>query len=44
MWQNNYYATCHNLGPSFTIIMYNGDQYFGKKIMSKNLHSAACHI
>ncbi len=26
-----YYATCCNLGLSLTIIMENGDQYFGKK-------------
>jgi len=31
MWQKNYCATCHNLGPSLTIIMDNGDQYFEKK-------------
>jgi len=26
-----YYAMCHNLGPSLTIIMDDGDQYFEKK-------------
>jgi hypothetical protein len=31
------YATCHNLGPSLTIIMDNGDQYFEKKIVQKSL-------
>ncbi len=43
---NFYYATCHNVEPSLIIIMDNGDQYFEKKIifMSKNLHSAMCHI
>ncbi len=30
MWQFFYCATCHNLGPSLTIIMDNGDQYFQK--------------
>jgi len=25
------YAMCHNLGPSLTIIMDDGDQYFEKK-------------
>jgi hypothetical protein len=34
----------HKLGPSLTIIMDNGDQYFEKKIMSRNLHNAACQI
>jgi hypothetical protein len=38
------YATCHNLKPSLTIIMDNGDQYFEKKTMSKNLHNATCKI
>jgi len=38
-----YYATCHNLGLSLTIIMDNGNQYFEKKL-SKNLYSATCHI
>jgi hypothetical protein len=39
---NFYCATCHNLSPSLTITMNDGDQYFEKKIifMSKNLHSA----
>ncbi len=46
MWQIFYYATCHNLGLSLTIIMNDGDQYFKKKIIftSKNLHSATRHI
>jgi hypothetical protein len=39
-----YCAICHNLGPSLIIIMDDGDQYFEKKIMSKNLHNAACQI
>jgi hypothetical protein len=26
-----YYATYHNFGPSLTIIMDDGDQYFEKK-------------
>ncbi len=39
-----YFTMCHDLGPSLTIIMDNGDQYFKKKIifMSKNLHNAMC--
>ncbi len=38
------YATCHNVIPSLTIIMDDGNQYFKKKInfMSKNLHIAMC--
>jgi hypothetical protein len=41
-----YCVTCHNLGPSLTSIMDDGDQYFKKIIifMSKNLHSAMCQI
>jgi hypothetical protein len=39
-----YCATCHNLGPSLTIIMDDGDQYFKKNIMSKNLHNATYYI
>jgi hypothetical protein len=38
-----YYATCHNLESSLTIIMDDGDQYF-EFLMSKNLHNATCHI
>ncbi len=34
---------CYNFGPSLTIIMDNGDQYFEKK-MSKNLHNATSQI
>jgi hypothetical protein len=30
-YDNFYYATCQKLGPSLTIIMDNGDQYFEKK-------------
>ncbi len=30
-----YCVMCHNFGPSLTIIMDNGDQYFEKKIMFK---------
>ncbi len=30
MWNFFYYAMCHNLAPSLTIIMDNGDQYFEK--------------
>jgi hypothetical protein len=37
-------AACHKLGPSLTIMMDNGDQYFQKTIMSKNLHNATCQI
>ncbi len=39
-----YCVTCHTFGPSSTITMDNGDQYFKKKIifMSKNFHSATC--
>jgi len=44
MLQKNYCAMCHNFGPSLTIIMNDGDQYFEKKIifMSKSLHSVTC--
>ncbi len=37
-----YCAMCHNFGPSFIIIMDDGDQYFENKIilMCKNLHNA----
>jgi hypothetical protein len=35
---------CHNLEPSLTIIMDNGNQYFEKQIMSKNLHNAMYYI
>jgi hypothetical protein len=36
----------HNIKPSLTIIMDDGDQYFEKKLnfMLQNLHSATCHI
>ncbi len=37
-------AMCHNLGPLLTIIMNDGDQYFEKQIMCKNLHNAMCQI
>ncbi len=33
--EKKYCATCHNFGPSLTIIMDNGDKYFEKKGMSK---------
>jgi len=39
-----YCVMCHNLEPSLTIIMDNGDQYFKKKFMSKNVHNATCQI
>ncbi len=40
-----YCAMCHNLRPSLTIIMNDGDQYFEKKIfMSKFFHSTMCQI
>ncbi len=39
-----YYAMCHNIKPSLTIIMNDGDQYFEKKIMSKNFHNVMCQI
>jgi len=35
---------CHNLGPSLTIIMDDGDQYFKIKIMSKKFHNMRCQI
>ncbi len=35
MWQKNYYAMCHNLRPSLTIIIDDGDQYFKKKLCPK---------
>ncbi len=41
--EKNYYATCHNLKPSLTIIMDDGDQYF-EFFMSKSLHNAMCQI
>jgi hypothetical protein len=44
MWQFFLLTTCRNLGLLLTIIMDNGYQYFEKKIMSKNLHNATCHI
>jgi hypothetical protein len=44
MWQFFYCAMCHDLGPPLTIIMNNGDQYFEKETLSKNLHSATCQI
>ncbi len=31
-----YYAMCHNLKPSSTIIVNDGDQYFEKKIICPN--------
>jgi len=37
-------ATCHNKRPSLTIIMNDGNQYFEKKIMLKNLHNVTCQI
>ncbi len=39
-------ATCHNFGPSLTIIMDDGDQCFKKKIffMYKNLHNVMSQI
>jgi hypothetical protein len=43
MWQFFYYATCHNFGPSLTIIMDDGDQYF-EFFMSNFFHNATCHI
>jgi hypothetical protein len=42
--KKNYCAMCHNLKSSLTIIIDDGDQYFKKKIMSKNLHNATCQI
>jgi hypothetical protein len=39
-----YCVTYHNLEPSLIIIMNDGDQYFKKQIMSKNLHSVTCQI
>ncbi len=35
---------CHNIRPSLTIIMENGNQYFKKKIilMFKKFHSTMC--
>jgi hypothetical protein len=42
--KKNYCATCHNLGPSLTIIMDDGDQYFEKTIMSKKFHIFTCQI
>ncbi len=42
--KKNYCAMCHNFGPSLIIIMDDVDQYFQKKLMSKNLHNATCQI
>jgi hypothetical protein len=40
-----YCATCHNLRPSLTIIINDGNQYFEKKIkFPKKLHSAMCQV
>jgi hypothetical protein len=40
-----YCVTCHNLGPSLTFTMDDGDQYFKKqKIVSKNLHTLLQHV
>ncbi len=36
MWQKNYCAMCHNFGPSLTIVMKDGNQYFKKKLCQKN--------
>ncbi len=33
---NFYCVTCHNLGPSLTIIMDDGDQYFEKNYVQKS--------
>ncbi len=35
---------CQNFKPSLKIIMDDGDQYFEKKIVSKNLHNVRCQI
>jgi hypothetical protein len=36
---------CHNLGPSLTITMEDGDQYFENfNFMSKKFHNAMCYI
>ncbi len=32
-----YCAMCHNLDPSLTIIMNDGDQYFEKKIICQKI-------
>jgi len=40
---NFFCATCHNLKPSLIIIMNDENQYFEKKMMSKNLHNAMCY-
>ncbi len=37
-----YCVTCHNFEPSLAIIMNDGDQYFEKKIMFKNLYNTTC--
>jgi hypothetical protein len=43
--KKNLCATCHNLGPSLTIIMDDGNQYFKKiNFMSKNFHNVMCQI
>jgi len=39
-----YCAMCHNLRPSLTIIMDDGDQYFEKNLISKNFHSITSQI
>jgi len=45
MWKKSYYVMCHNFGPSLTIIMNDGNQYFEKiNFMSKKLHGVTCQI
>ncbi len=39
-----YCAMCHNIIPWLIIIMNDGDQYFEKKIMSKNIDNVTCQI
>jgi hypothetical protein len=38
-----YCAMFHNFGPSLTIIMDDGDQYFKKKKV-QNVHNATCQF
>ncbi len=41
-----YYATCHNLKSSLTIIIDDGNQYFKKKIIFRfpKFHNVMCQI
>jgi hypothetical protein len=44
MWHFFYYVTCHNFGPSLTIIVDSDNKYLEKKIISNFFHNATCQI